>query len=111
MSDGAISQDEIDALLSGVDMGGMGTAAPTASAAHVDTNALNGFFASLKDTFAQNLTTITGGTASVSAPQLTSYFSADWFRSYRVVKETWIKWIRQLSCVGNCCSQGNVAAS
>lgn len=71
MSDGAISQDEIDALLSGVDMGGMGTAAPTASAAHVDTNALNGFFASLKDTFAQNLTTITGGTASVSAPQLT----------------------------------------
>ena len=30
MSDGSISQDEIDALLAGVDMGGMG-AAPTGS--------------------------------------------------------------------------------
>ena len=33
MSDGAISQDEIDALLSGVDLGGMGSAAQTSSVA------------------------------------------------------------------------------
>ena len=33
MSDGAISQDEIDALLSGVDLGGMGPAAQTSSGA------------------------------------------------------------------------------
>ena len=69
MSDGAISQDEIDALLSGVDMGGMGASAPAAPSAHTDTGALSEFFSSLKDTFAQSLTTITGSQASVSAPQ------------------------------------------
>ena len=48
MSDGSISQDEIDALLAGVDMGGMGaaSAAPSQKLNDAQNAALSQFFSS-----------------------------------------------------------------
>src|SRR5574344_2710561 len=62
MSDGAISQDEIDALLSGVDMGGLSAAGTTSSApaAHIDVKTLTSFAEGLKDNLADSLKTMTG---------------------------------------------------
>ncbi|MBO5137493.1 MAG: flagellar motor switch protein FliN [Spirochaetaceae bacterium] len=70
MSDGAISQDEIDALLAGVDMGGLspsGSSAPS-PAVHIDTAVLEKVAGSVKDSLGQNLGTMTGAEASVGTP-------------------------------------------
>lgn len=48
MSDGAISQDEIDALLSGVDMGGL-SGGVSSSSLSVDTSVLERFADNIKD--------------------------------------------------------------
>lgn len=70
MSDGAISQDEIDALLSGVDMGGLSAAGTTSSApaAHIDVKTLTTFAEGLKGTLADSLKTMTGKEVKVDEP-------------------------------------------
>jgi flagellar motor switch protein FliN/FliY len=70
MSDGAISQDEIDALLSGVDMGGLSAAGTTSSApaAHIDVKTLTTFAEGLKGTLAESLKTMTGKEVKVDEP-------------------------------------------
>jgi flagellar motor switch protein FliN/FliY len=73
MSDGALSQDEIDALLAGVDSG-PGGPSPAVSAApgsnDADRNALQAFLASTTDAQASNLSMMAGGAAvTISGPQ------------------------------------------
>ena len=71
MSDGAISQDEIDALLSGVDLGGMGSAAQSSSSMRkVDTKPLEEFSAGTVESLQSNLNTMTGAEFVVSAPNV-----------------------------------------
>lgn len=68
MSDGAISQDEIDALLSGVNMDGVsGNSDPSAGAA-IDTAILGKFASQLKDPLAENLNTMTGSAFAAGGP-------------------------------------------
>jgi len=91
MSDGALSQDEIDALLAGVDSSGLGgnsggssapamaTMAPMASAANSpmmtggssdgDRKILQDFLASTVDAQASNLSMMTGSTVTIRGPQ------------------------------------------
>jgi flagellar motor switch protein FliN/FliY len=76
MSDGALSQDEIDALLAGVDSAGIGGgSAPAATAApngsEGDRKALEGFLASTVDAQASNLSMMTGSSVSIRAPKAT----------------------------------------
>ncbi|MBQ6781916.1 MAG: flagellar motor switch protein FliN [Treponema sp.] len=66
MSDGTISQSEIDALLAGVDMGGL-SAAP-ASSVKFDTAVLEKFADGLKDKLSNNLNTMTGASFSAEKP-------------------------------------------
>ena len=71
MSDGAISQDEIDALLSGVDLGGMGSAAQSSSSMRkVDTKPLEEFSAGTVGSLQSNLNTMTGAEFVVTAPSV-----------------------------------------
>ncbi len=74
MSDGAISQSEIDALLSGVDLGGIsagGDSSPS-SAGKPNTEALGKFAVDLKDKLAHNVGTMTGSEVSVNGPTVES---------------------------------------
>lgn len=66
MSDGTISQSEIDALLSGVDVGGLSSG--PSSNVNVDTATLGKFADGLKDKVASNLNGMTGGSFEVGAP-------------------------------------------
>ena len=77
MSDGALSQDEIDALLAGVDSSAMSgsssgmSAAPSAvasPAAGFDTSALERFFASTTGALSANLSTLTGASVTLTGP-------------------------------------------
>lgn len=70
MSDGAISQDEIDALLAGVDMGGMGasSAAPSQSLSDAQVNALKGFLSGNLGALKSNLESMTAKSAEYGAP-------------------------------------------
>jgi flagellar motor switch protein FliN/FliY len=78
MSDGALSQDEIDALLAGVDssaMGGGHTQAVTMAApaaVDYDIGALKGFFSSTTDALSSNLSALTGASVTLSPPQASS---------------------------------------
>ena len=80
MSDGALSQDEIDALLAGVDsssmsgLGGAATATMTAPAqgGGFDTGALQQFFASTTNALSGNLAALTGATVTLVGPQVNS---------------------------------------
>lgn len=74
MSDGTISQDEIDALLSGVDMGGLsvGGGSSAASAGKIDTANLSKFAVDLKDKLAHNIGTMTGASSVVAEPTVES---------------------------------------
>ncbi|MCL2801673.1 MAG: flagellar motor switch protein FliN [Treponema sp.] len=81
MSDGALSQDEIDALLAGVDsssmsglMGGAPTATMTAPAggAAFDKGALEKFFASTTPALSSNLAALTGASVTLQGPQVDS---------------------------------------
>lgn len=60
MSDGTISQDEIDALLSGVGMSDVGSATGSTSHSNIDTATLEKFADGLKDKLKANLNTMTG---------------------------------------------------
>ena len=70
MSDGAISQDEIDALLSGVDMGGLssGGSSSNTPSVKIDIDTLSKFADGLKDNLAENLKTMTGKEVKVEKP-------------------------------------------
>ena len=71
MSDGAISQDEIDALLAGVDMGGLGSSgsvSSSSSSVNVDTAPLADFLAETAETLKSSLDTMTGSTFEVGKP-------------------------------------------
>jgi flagellar motor switch protein FliN/FliY len=74
MSDGALSQDEIDALLAGVDSTALGglSSAPAAVAsrpAGFDTGALERFFASTTGALSANISALTGAAASMTGPE------------------------------------------
>jgi flagellar motor switch protein FliN/FliY len=74
MSDGALSQAEIDALLAGVDSGGGGctaTAVASSSFSDVGGKALEEFYNSTVDTQTSIIATMTGTAASLSNPQIT----------------------------------------
>jgi flagellar motor switch protein FliN/FliY len=81
MSDGALSQDEIDALLAGVDSSALGGAmsTPTAPAAvatmgaSFDTYALANFFSSTTNALSANLSALTGAQVTLIGPQVDSY--------------------------------------
>ncbi|MBP5747629.1 MAG: flagellar motor switch protein FliN, partial [Treponema sp.] len=70
MSEGSISQAEIDALLSDVDMGGLGNgASPAASSgSKFDVETLKKFADGLKDKLGSQLNTMTGAEVSVDSP-------------------------------------------
>ncbi len=70
MSEGSISQEEIDALLSGVDMGGLSGAVPATSAGstNIDVSTLEKFTSGIKDRLAENLKNFTSGEASIGTP-------------------------------------------
>ena len=70
MSEGSISQEEIDALLSGVDMGGLSSASPSqaSSDSSFDIDTLKKFAGGLKDKLAANVGTMTGVEVSTEEP-------------------------------------------
>jgi flagellar motor switch protein FliN/FliY len=75
MSDGALSQDEIDALLAGVDSSSMGGGAPAATMAApsgpaFDCGALERFFASTTNALSANLAALTGASVTLVGPQV-----------------------------------------
>ena len=86
MSDGALSQDEIDALLSGVDSSAPGSGAPgggTATAAATmapsagpgpgyDLGVLEKFFSSVTNALSANLSALTGTSVSMVGPEADS---------------------------------------
>jgi len=82
MSDGALSQDEIDALLAGVDSsaGGAPGGAPTATAAApsgggvgFDAGALERFFSSTTSALSSNLAALTGANVTLVGPEVASF--------------------------------------
>jgi flagellar motor switch protein FliN/FliY len=82
MSDGALSQDEIDALLAGVDsspMGGSGgapaatmTAPSGGGGSGLNTNMLEQFFSSTTGALSSNLAALTGTTVTLVGPEVAS---------------------------------------
>lgn len=71
MSDGVISQDEIDALLSGVPMDGLNASGQVASASpsvNIDTETLTKFAEDTKESFAANLKQMTGAEVAIGSP-------------------------------------------
>jgi flagellar motor switch protein FliN/FliY len=75
MSDGALSQDEIDALLAGVDSSAMGGAMPApagASGSEDECNALQSFLSTTVDALSSNLSMMTGSTVAFRGPQVSS---------------------------------------
>ncbi|MDR0761277.1 MAG: flagellar motor switch protein FliN [Treponema sp.] len=76
MSDGALSQDEIDALLAGVDsssLGGPMPSMPTAVAGggEDDRRALQNFLSATVEAQSSNIAMMTGASASIRGPQVT----------------------------------------
>ncbi len=69
MSEGSISQEEIDALLSGVDVGGIGASGSFSSAPDVDIDVptLQGFADGMKDKLAEVIKSMTQQDVSVSS--------------------------------------------
>ena len=70
MSEGSISQEEIDALLSGVDTGGLNASGSTKADPHIeiDIPTLTKFAGDLKDKLSANLNTMTGTEITAEAP-------------------------------------------
>ena len=83
MSDGALSQAEIDALLAGVDSssaGGGSSPAPAAVAsppAGFDTNALQEFYSSTTNALSANLAALTGASVTISGPDVDAFTRDD----------------------------------
>ena len=82
MSDGALSQNEIDALLAGVDPGGAGKSSATAApgGSDADRKTLQDFLASTVDAQASNLSMMTGSTVLMKGPKA-SFTNQDGFLS------------------------------
>ncbi|MDR2028318.1 MAG: flagellar motor switch protein FliN [Treponema sp.] len=75
MSDGALSQDEIDALLAGVDSSGMGGPSPasaSSSGSDDDYRALQNFLSTTVEAQSSNLSMMTGSEVAVRGPQVSS---------------------------------------
>ena len=83
MSDGALSQDEIDALLAGVDSGGGGAPAATMTApsaasggggggAAFDVNSLESVFSSTTGALSANLAALTGTKVTLVGPEVSA---------------------------------------
>ncbi|MDR0322165.1 MAG: flagellar motor switch protein FliN [Treponema sp.] len=78
MSDGALSQDEIDALLAGVDSSSMSGGAPAATmtapagGAGFNIAALEQFFSSTTNALSGNLAALTGAQATLNGPEVES---------------------------------------
>ena len=78
MSDGALSQDEIDALLAGVDSSALGAPTPAPAATAVasgsedERKAIQGFLASTIDAQSSNLSMLTGKDVSIQGPNVVS---------------------------------------
>ena len=72
MSEGSISQAEIDALLSGVDTGGLSASGSTKADPQIaiDEPTLKKFAGDIKDKLATNLTTMTGTEVSCADPSV-----------------------------------------
>ena len=76
MSDGALSQDEIDALLAGVDSAGLGSpggapaAAVAASGSEEDRRAFHDFLAANISAESSNLSMMTGAAVTLNEPQV-----------------------------------------
>jgi len=73
MSDGALSQDEIDSLLAGLDPSAGGSPSSKAAASGASANDLKAFgaiMAALADTHAQTVSMMTGKDASFSSPKV-----------------------------------------
>jgi flagellar motor switch protein FliN/FliY len=74
MSDGALSQDEIDALLAGVDSSSLGGPAPAAAMAaggsEDERRSLQAFLSSTVDAQSSNISMMTGSTTTLSGPQV-----------------------------------------
>ncbi len=70
MSDGTISQDEIDALLKNVDMGGLSSG--SSSNVKIDTAALEKFADSMKDKCVTSLNSMTGASFTAGNPTVES---------------------------------------
>ncbi|MDE5898712.1 MAG: flagellar motor switch protein FliN [Treponemataceae bacterium] len=72
MSDGAISQDEIDALLSGVSVDGLNSSGHVSgsSAVHIDGQAFQKFIGSLKDPLVEKLNGMTGASFEGGQPSM-----------------------------------------
>jgi flagellar motor switch protein FliN/FliY len=76
MSDGALSQDEIDALLAGVDsssLGGVGGASSgggTSSSSNAESKALQDLLEGVTSTLSSNFSMLTGASVTVSGPQV-----------------------------------------
>ena len=70
MSDGAISQDEIDALLSGVSVDGLNSSGHVSGgpSVHIDTDALSKFAESLKEPLSEKLNGMTGAEFAAGNP-------------------------------------------
>ena len=79
MSDGALSQDEIDALLAGVDSAGMGGSSPSPAAvmaapggnSEEDRRAFQDFLTANISAESSNLSMMTGATVALKEPQVT----------------------------------------
>ncbi|MDR2069200.1 MAG: flagellar motor switch protein FliN [Spirochaetaceae bacterium] len=86
MSDGALSQDEIDALLAGVDssgggLGSSGTAASTKPAvSDEERRILQNFLTTTVDAQSSNLSMMTGSEVSLKGPQIESTTRDDFLR-------------------------------
>ncbi|MBQ0166033.1 MAG: flagellar motor switch protein FliN [Treponema sp.] len=75
MSDGAISQEEIDALLSGVDMGGIGSSgisSPKSSDAALDTSTMESTLSDMSSKLKECLDSMTGSSFEVDSPTIES---------------------------------------
>ncbi len=70
MSDGAISQDEIDALLSGVSLDGLNASGHVSGgpAVHIDKKALEKFAGNIKDSLVEKLNGMTGANFTCGTP-------------------------------------------
>jgi flagellar motor switch protein FliN/FliY len=78
MSDGALSQAEIDALLAGVDSSASGAAPPAGGGTEADRRALQEFLSSTVDAQSSNLSMMTNSKVVISGPE-GSFFNRDAF--------------------------------
>ncbi|GHV54941.1 flagellar motor switch protein FliN [Spirochaetia bacterium] len=90
MSDSALSQDEIDALLAGGDSSAAGAAAAGGGGSDADRQTLQSFLSSTADAQSSSLSSMTGATVAIKGPQ-GSFSNRDAFLAQLPEKVTTIK--------------------